>query len=124
MTGRTELHICQGNVTGLYCTDNAIDPIVVPNARRHGNAFIFQDDNAGAHRARVVQDYLQFRRIAALQWLAKSPDLSPVEYSGTSSGDVFGDSLKRHRTSTRSLMHSRRNRAGPSKQPLGGSSRA
>ena len=46
MTRRTELHICQGNVTGLYCRDNATEPIVVPYDCRHGNAFIFHDDNA------------------------------------------------------------------------------
>ena len=64
--GRTELHICQGNVTGLYHTDSVIGPIVAPYACRHGNAVIFQDDNARAHRARVVQDHLQFRRMTTL----------------------------------------------------------
>ena len=44
---------------------NAVEwqPTGVPYARRHGNAFIFQDDEAGARRARVLQDHLQFRRI-------------------------------------------------------------
>ena len=41
-----EPHICQGNATGLYSRDKVIEPIVVPYARRHGNTFIFQDDNA------------------------------------------------------------------------------
>ena len=65
MTGRTELHICQENVTGHY-KDDVFQPIVVPHAARHGNAVIFQDDNARAHRARVVQDHLQFRRMTTL----------------------------------------------------------
>ena len=41
MTGRTELHICRGNVTGLYYRDNVIEPIVAPYARLDGNALIF-----------------------------------------------------------------------------------
>ena len=60
MTGRTELHICQRPVTGLNYRENAIEHVVVLYARRHGNALIFQDDSARAHRARVVQDHLQY----------------------------------------------------------------
>ena len=80
MTRRTELHTCQGNVTGLYYRHKVIEPIVVPYACRHGNAFIFQDDNARAQRAPVVQDHLQFRRIMTFPWPVKSPDLSPIEH--------------------------------------------
>ena len=79
-TWRTKTHMCQGNATGLFYRDNAIEPIVVPYACRHGNAFIFQDNNAKPHRARVVQDHLQFRRITTLSWPAKSPDLSSVKH--------------------------------------------
>ena len=64
MTGRTELHNCQGNVTGFYYRDNIMEPIVVPYARRQGKVFIFQDDNSRAHRARVAcPRYLQFRSL-------------------------------------------------------------
>ena len=80
MTGRTELHICQGNITGRYYRDKVIGPIAVLYACRHGNADIFQDDNARARRANVVQDYLQFRRATTLPWPAKSLDLSPSEH--------------------------------------------
>ena len=66
VTGRTELHIYQGNVTGLYDRDKVIEPIVAPYNRRYGNAFIFQDDYARAHRARVVRVHPQFRRIMTL----------------------------------------------------------
>ena len=58
MTGAAELHICQGNVTGLYYRDNVIEPIAVPYVCRHGNASIFRDDSARAHRALVGQDHL------------------------------------------------------------------
>ena len=70
MTGRTELHICQGDVIGLSYRDNVIEPIWMPYARRHGNAFVFQDHNVRAHRACVVQDHLQFRRNTTLPWPA------------------------------------------------------
>ena len=79
MTGRTELHICHGNVTGLCHRDNVIEPIVVPYASRLGNAFLFEYDDARAHRARVTQDHPLFRRITTPPWPAKSPDLSPTE---------------------------------------------
>ena len=81
MTGAAELHICQGNVTGLYYRDNVIEPIAVPYVCRHGNASIFRDDSARAHRALVGQDHLQFFRTTTLPRPAKSSDLSPVEHS-------------------------------------------
>lgn len=78
-TGRTPLHVCQGNVNGVYYRDNIIDPLVVPFARRHGPGFILQDDNAPAHRANVVRNHLQRRQINSLPWPSMSPDLSPIE---------------------------------------------
>ena len=118
MTGRTELHICKGNVTGFYHRHDVIEPIIVPYARRHGTEFVFQGANARAHRTRVVQDHLQFRRITTLTWQAKSVCLQ-LNILWTSSGDVSGDGLTSHRTSTSSLMNSKRNGAGSPKQPLG-----
>ena len=80
MTQRTELHICQENVTGFYYIDNGVEPIAVPYARRHGNATNFQDDNARAHCARGVKDHLQFRRITTLPWPAKSQDMTLMKH--------------------------------------------
>ncbi|GFU72729.1 transposable element Tcb2 transposase [Trichonephila clavipes] len=54
---------------------------------------IFQQYNARPHTARVVQDFL--RHFQTLPWLARSPDLSPVEY--------VWDQLKRQMTSCHSL---------------------
>ncbi|GFX74845.1 transposable element Tcb2 transposase [Trichonephila clavipes] len=39
---------------------------------------IFQQDNARPHTARVAQDFL--RHFQTLPWLARSPDLSPLEH--------------------------------------------
>ncbi|KAL4500780.1 hypothetical protein ABPG72_020014 [Tetrahymena utriculariae] len=41
--------------------------------------FIFQQDNAGIHRAQIVQDYMEENEIEVLDWPALSPDLSPIE---------------------------------------------
>ena len=120
-TGRTELRVCRG----LYYRDNVIDPITAPYAHRHGDTFIFKGNNAKVHGARCVQDHLQFRRITTLPWPAKSTDLSPVKHLW----DILRRRVQRrgltsHRTSTNSLMHSRRIGAGSLKQPLGGSTGA
>ena len=53
---RTDLHVCQGRVTGVYYRDNIIEPLVIPFAAAHGNRFRFQDDN-------VVLNRLQTRGI-------------------------------------------------------------
>ncbi|GFT36335.1 uncharacterized protein TNCV_3464851 [Trichonephila clavipes] len=50
---------------------------------------IFQQDNARPHTARVAQDFL--RHSQTLPWLARSPDVSPVEH--------VWDQLKRQMTS-------------------------
>ena len=59
-----------------------LGPFVVPFAKRVGRRFYFQDDNARAHRARIVNVYLP----PASRHLpnATSPDLSPtLNTSGT-----------------------------------------
>ena len=51
---RTDLHVVQGNVNGQYYLDNMVTRIVVPLATRQNPNFLFMDDNAPAHRARLV----------------------------------------------------------------------
>lgn len=88
--GRTDLHVVAGRVTGQYYRDNILAPHVVPFARRYGRRFIFQDDNARCHRARIVTDYLQQQNITTLPWPALSPDLSPIEHVW----DMLGQRLR------------------------------
>ena len=101
MTGKTDLHMCQGRVTGVYYWDtvHVLAPYVIPFAQRHGLSFIFQDDNARAHQARVVTDYLQRRNIRTLPWPAMSPDLSSTEHVW----DILGKRVRRHSPQGRTL---------------------
>ena len=103
MTGKTDLHVCQGRVTGVYYRDNVLAPYLIPSAKRHGPRFIFKDDNARAHRARVVTDYLQRRNIRTLLWPAMSSDLSPIKYVW----DIIGKRVPRHITQLRRCSSAR-----------------
>ena len=79
--------------------DNVLAPSVIPFARRQGRGFVFQDDNARAHRARVVTNYLQRRNIRTLPWSAMSPDLSPIEHVC----DILGIRVRRRIPQPRTL---------------------
>ena len=86
--GRTKLSLQEdSNVTGLNNKDNVFEPVAALYVRRHGNAFIFQEDSARAHRANAVQDQLHFRRITTFPQPAQSPDTSS---NGTFVGDPLG----------------------------------
>ncbi len=42
--------------------------------------FIFQDDNAPAHRAAAVSDFHEATGVRRLPWPSRSPDLNPIEH--------------------------------------------
>ena len=63
ITGKTDLHVIAGNLTGIRYRDEVLDPIVRPYAGAIGYDFILMDDNARPHRARVVTDYLETETI-------------------------------------------------------------
>ncbi|GFU99339.1 transposable element Tcb2 transposase [Trichonephila clavipes] len=53
--GRTDLHIIwNGTLTGQRYADEILRPLVIPYAGAIGDSFVFQDDNARPHRARLV----------------------------------------------------------------------
>ena len=47
--------------------------------RKYGPGVVIQEDNASWHKAKLVTDYLDRRRIKRLCWPPQSPDLSPIE---------------------------------------------
>ncbi|GFW96134.1 transposable element Tcb2 transposase [Trichonephila clavipes] len=58
--GRTDLHIIRnGTLTGRRYADEILRPHVIPYAGAIGNSFVFQDDNARPHRARLVENMLE-----------------------------------------------------------------
>ena len=78
---RTRLYVVPGGaMTGVRYRDEVIEPFVVPFAANAGENFIFMDDNARPHRARVVTQCLEAHGIEHMDWPAKSPDLNPIEH--------------------------------------------
>ena len=51
----------------------------MPYFQRH-NFEIFQHDNACPHTVRHTQNILRTHNVIVLQWLARSPDFSPIEH--------------------------------------------
>ena len=44
-----------------------------------GSKWIFQQDNAPCHKAKVLMDWLSKQKIDILRWPPYSPDLNPIE---------------------------------------------
>ncbi|GFY30851.1 transposable element Tcb2 transposase [Trichonephila clavipes] len=89
---RFTLIVMRGTLTGQRYVDDILRPHVRPFLNGLPGA-IFQHDNARLHTARVAQDFL--RHLQTLPWLARSPDLSPVE--------LAWDQLKRQMPSRHSV---------------------
>lgn len=80
--GRTDLHVfMNGSVTAQRYRDEILEQYVVPYAGAVGQEFILMDDNATAHRARIVNAFLDEQGIERMYWPARSPDLNPLEHA-------------------------------------------
>ena len=79
--------IVQGRLNApLYC--NILNQVMIPSVDAvYGQDFIFQQDNAPIHKARIVQNYLEENQIRVLPWPSKSPDINPIE-------NVWGEMTK------------------------------
>ncbi|KAH0820359.1 hypothetical protein GEV33_002432 [Tenebrio molitor] len=78
--GRTELYVCEDNMTGQTYVRDITDNIVENYRDNLEPHFRFRDDNARPHRARCVINRLQELEINHLPLPARSPDLNPIEH--------------------------------------------
>ncbi|GFU75076.1 transposable element Tcb2 transposase [Trichonephila clavipes] len=66
--GRTDLHIIRnGTLTGRSYADEILRPHVIPYTGAIGDPFVFQDDNARPHRARLVENMLEAETIQRME---------------------------------------------------------
>lgn len=81
LQAHTELVIIDGGslTSDRYITE-ILEPHVVPFAPFIGEQFIFMQDNARSHTARIVREYLDEVNIPLMNWPARSPDLNPIEH--------------------------------------------
>ncbi|KAK3082687.1 hypothetical protein FSP39_002633 [Pinctada imbricata] len=93
---RSRLVVVPGNLTGVRYRDEILAPVVVPLMNANRGLTLFQQDNARCHTARVCSIYLQQQHVNVLPWLAKSPDLSPIEHLW----DVLDRRVRRRAPST------------------------
>ena len=79
---KTELVILHGNVNAHSYVNNVLQPVLIPFLRRHfpRGRYVFQQDNAPAHRARITQQFLLQNNVTVMDWPAISPDMSPIEH--------------------------------------------
>ncbi|GFT55120.1 transposable element Tcb1 transposase [Trichonephila clavipes] len=75
---RTPLIRIAGTLNNQHHISEVLEPVVIPNLQGLSTA-IFQQDNAQPHVARIVQRFFINHQIELLPWLARSPDLSPIE---------------------------------------------
>lgn len=75
------LRVLQGSVNKEVYLD-ILKTTMLPAARSIGfpnNKFIFQEDNAPVHTAKIVQAWIKQQEFPRLSWPPQSPDMSPIE---------------------------------------------
>lgn len=78
---RTELVIVEGCLNATRYIEEILQDHVVPYAEFIGaEYFLLMHDNARAHSAQVVEQYVSDVGIRKLQWPARSPDMNPIEH--------------------------------------------
>lgn len=67
-------------LTSQRYIEEVLEDSVVPFAGYIGENFIFMQDNARPHTARIVMQYLEEVAVPVMEWPARSPDLNPIEH--------------------------------------------
>ena len=76
--GASDLVVLDRDVTGVLYRD-ILGQNLIPFTRQHfQDNFRYQDDNAPAHRARVVRDFWEQEQIHTLYHPPLSPDCNPI----------------------------------------------
>ena len=76
--GRFSLQILRQNVNGqVYCQ---VLHNFLAEDRHPGGQWTLQQDNAPAHRSKIIIQFLRDHQVAVLEWPSKSPDLNPIEH--------------------------------------------
>ena len=81
-----------GRLTARRYVDKVLEPHIVPYAAAIGDEFVFMDDNARPHRARVADQFLEGNGIEHMEWPARSPDCNPIENLCANKDDSQTDS--------------------------------
>jgi hypothetical protein len=99
---RDLVHVGQGALNAHRYITQILEPHVVPFAPFVGSNFLFMQDNARPHVARVVTRYFEEVHIQKFDWPARSPDCNPIEHVC----DELGRSIKarRNRPQTRNQL--------------------
>ena len=69
-----------------------LEDALTPSVRSLGleGNFIFQQDNAPAHTAKISKNWMSSKKIDVLAWPAQSPDLNPIEHAWDQLGRSLG----------------------------------
>src|SRR6218665_23817 len=102
-SGVGRLHIINGMVNATKYID-ILQKCMVPSAQQlFREQFLFQNDNAPCHRAKLVTKWKSQKNFRTLDWPDQSPDLNPIENLWHR---VALEISKRHPTNKRELMES------------------
>jgi len=81
-SGVGQLQVIDGIMNSTKYVKDVLQPKLLPSARSlfgEGVPFVFQQDGAPCHTARICMKWLSDKGIEVLLWPGNSPDLNPIE---------------------------------------------